>query len=268
MIPIGQDILNIINGIAPYELAESWDNSGFTAGDLTWPVQKIMVGLDPSMPLLTAASAWEADMVVTHHPLFITPEKTIDFRKMPGSAIALAARERISIVSAHTNLDKAEGGLNDYFASLLDIRCDQPLLKDPGDPEGRGIGRIGTPLKPMGVPDLVSLIKKRLGMDRVRVVGNPDRPARRIAICTGSGGSLLEAFFASDATVYITGDIKYHEARETELRDYVLIDVGHFASEIVVTDLLSSRLKQACDSAGFHITIKEFKQETDPFTLV
>ncbi len=111
-----KDILDILNTIAPFDIAEDWDNSGLQAGNLNWEVKKIMIGLDVTMPLLTAAKEWDSDLVLTHHPLMIQPEKSIDFDTMPGKAIEIAARRKISIISAHTNLDKADDGLNDYFS--------------------------------------------------------------------------------------------------------------------------------------------------------
>ncbi len=77
----------------PWHLAESWDNCGMCAGNPEWPVRRVLVGLDADMPVLEAARDWNADLVFTHHPLFISPVKTIDFSVMPGSAIALSAQE-------------------------------------------------------------------------------------------------------------------------------------------------------------------------------
>jgi putative NIF3 family GTP cyclohydrolase 1 type 2 len=86
-------------------------------------------------------------------------------------------------------------------------------------------------------------------------------------VCSGSGGSLIPAFLASGADVYITGDIKYHEARLIESHGKALVDAGHFASEIIASDLLARRLDQAVTRAGFFLEIMTFAGETDPFFL-
>lgn len=123
-----KDILSILNAIAPFEIAEDWDNCGLQVGNVNWGVKKIMIGLDVSMPLMTAAKDWNADLVITHHPLMIMPEKKIDFAQLPGQIIEMAAKHQINIVSVHTNLDKAHDGLNDYFASKIGMVDAQPFF--------------------------------------------------------------------------------------------------------------------------------------------
>ncbi len=204
---------------------------------------------------------------------------------MPGSAIALSAQEKLAIVCAHTNLDKAENGLNDELARRLEIRPDRVLEIDPGAgemsgnpahpdqqtrPSGHltGMGRIGQVPAPVSLAQMVDQVKAQLGGGPVRMVGDPSRKIREAAVCSGSGGSLIPAFLASGADVFITGDIKYHEARLIETQGRALIDVGHFASEIIAKDLLCRRLEQSVSRAGFSLEIKAFTGETDPFVTV
>ncbi len=274
MNPTVRQILSLIDtDIAPWHLAEPWDNCGLSAGNPEWPVQKVLVGLDPGLPVLEAAQQWQADMVLTHHPLFITPEKNIDFSEMPGLAIALAATRKMAIVCAHTNLDKAENGLNDYLAHRLQITVTRALETQNHEQESpaappTGLGRIGTLSSPMSLTRMADQVKSRLGVNPVRVVGDPDLLVHDIAVCSGSGGSLIPAFLSSGATVYVTGDIKYHEARLIESHGRALIDAGHFASEIIAKDLLTRRLNQAVARAGFSLEIRAFTGETDPFVSI
>ncbi|MBU1343117.1 MAG: Nif3-like dinuclear metal center hexameric protein [Proteobacteria bacterium] len=267
-----KDILELLNTIAPFNIAEDWDNSGLQAGNLNWEVKKVMIGLDVSMPLMIAAKEWNSDLVLTHHPLMIRPEKSIDFDKMPGSAIEISAKQKISIISAHTNLDKANDGLNDYFAAKIGLKKVKIFFIDnsslmPTD-EMIGIGRIGVLESPMVLKQFVHQIKENLNLSYLRVTGDMQLPVSKIAVCTGSGGSFLDVFLKSDADVYITGDIKYHEARLVEEYSKGLIDVGHFGSEHMAIDLLSGKLSQAIQSAGLKIKIKSFNKEKDPFTIV
>lgn len=271
MNPTVRQMLDLIDSdIAPWDLAESWDNCGLIAGHPDRPVKKVMVGLDADMPVLEAARLWQADMVLTHHPLFITPVKEIDFSRMPGAAIALAAQAQIAVVCAHTNLDRAAHGLNDELAGRLQIQVDQVLETGPDEASGAGtgLGRVGSVPAPVSLAQMADQIKSHLGVAPVRVVGNPEQMIRRAAVCSGSGGGLIPAFLASGAQVYVTGDIKYHEARLIESHGRALIDVGHFASEIIATDLLVRRLTQAVTRAGFSLEIKAFAGETDPFFSV
>jgi dinuclear metal center YbgI/SA1388 family protein len=273
MNPTVKQILSLIDSdIAPWHLAESWDNCGLCVGNPEWPVQRVLVGLDADMPVLQAARQWQADMVLTHHPLFIAPVKTIDFSVMPGSGIALAASEQIAVVCAHTNLDKAENGLNDYLAHQLHIQGTRIMETDADAAEMTGhltgLGRVGPIPAPLSLAQMADQIKLRLGVHPVRVVGNVNQEICEAAVCSGSGGSLIPAFLASGADVFITGDIKYHEARLIESHGKALIDVGHFASEIIAVDLLSRRLGQAVTRAGFTLEIQAFTGETDPFVSV
>jgi len=265
------EILELIDTIAPFDIAEDWDNSGLQAGNLNWEVKKVMIGLDVTLPLMMSAKKWGADLVLTHHPLIIHPEKTFDFNKMPARAIEIAAKHRISIISAHTNLDKAKDGLNDYFASMIGVKntrafsVDKPLsiVKD----EIIGIGRIGYLNFPTSLEQLCCQVKEKLNLSYLKVTGNMELPITTIAICTGSGGSMIDEFLESSAEVYITGDIKYHEARRVEEGSKGLIDVGHFGSEWLAIDLLFDKLNLAVHENSIDIQIKRYKEEKDPFTI-
>ncbi len=267
-----KDILELLNIIAPFDIAEDWDNSGLQVGNLNWEVKKVMIALDVSMPLMTAAKKAHCDLVLTHHPLMIQPEKSIDFNKMPGSAIEIAARYGISILSAHTNLDKANDGLNDYFATKIGLRKTKVFFMEnssliPLD-EMIGMGRIGYLKSQEPLKQVVHQIKEKLALSHLRVTGDLDLPVSCVAVCTGSGGSLLDEFLRSKADVYITGDIKYHEARRVEEYSKGLIDVGHFGSEHMAVDLLFDKLGQAIHKAGLNIKIEKFTKEKDPFIIV
>mgnify|MGYP003962986727 FL=1 len=267
-----KDLLKLINVIAPFDLAEEWDNSGLQAGNLNWEVKKVMIALDVSMPLMIAAKKAHCDLVLTHHPLMFKAEKSFDFNKMPGSAIEIAARYDISIISAHTNLDKAYNGLNDYFAAKVGIEnkkvffINNPSLM-PIDVK-TGIGRIGYLQSQATLNQLVFNIKEKLDLSYMRVIGDMDSPVSCVAVCTGSGGSLIDEFLKSEADVYITGDIKYHEARRVEEYSKSLIDVGHFGSEHMAVDLLFDKLSKAILKAGLNIKLEKFKNEKDPFIIV
>ncbi len=267
-----KDILTILNRIAPFELTEKWDNSGLQAGNPEAEVDKIIIGLDVTMGLLNEARERDAGLVLTHHPLMISPEKVFDFNQMPGSAIREAAIHNISIVSVHTNLDKAENGLNDYFATRIGVEIKQAFLPHDslsGDlSSGLGIGRLGRLEKKIRFKTFAEETKDRLGLPNIRITGNPDNVVREIAVCTGSGGSLVRDFIGSGADVYVTGDVKYHEARQVEEASKNMIDVGHFGSEHMAVELLSNRLNHVFEKNGVDLEVIPFLKEKDPFTIV
>lgn len=305
MQPTVREILSIIDRIAPFSLAEEWDNCGLQAGDLSWKVNKVLVALDISMDVMYHAVASRADLVISHHPLMFSAPKNIDFGIMPGSAIALSAKEKIAIVSAHTNLDKVQGGLNDLFASILGLSNIKTLVaskysveNSENAPDGigkniveeddpitasdrnkgslsnsctacvNGIGRTGELESVSSLKELALHVKKIFNLETIRMIGNPDLPVKHVALCTGSGGSLLSDFFRSKADVYITGDIKYHEARDIEQAKLGLIDLGHFASEKIAVDLLCDKIKKVVIKKGINLKIEGFYAESDPFVTL
>nr|NJM01127.1 Nif3-like dinuclear metal center hexameric protein [Desulfobacula sp.] len=261
-----KDILSLLNEIVPFDLSEDWDNSGLQVGTMNTEVKKLAVGLDVSLPLLNFIRNKNFDLLITHHPLMLHPEKSIDFGRMPGKAIEIAAKEDMSIISLHTNIDKAKGGLNDYFSSAIGLKNTIPFVPD-FQQEQTGIGRIGYPETKLTLKEFCIQIKEKLNLPYLRATGNVDMDVETVAVCTGSGSSLIENFLNSNADVFITGDVKYHEARRVEEYSKGMIDVGHFGSEWMVVDLLFEKLTSAFHEKGFDIEVIKYKKEKDPFTI-
>ena len=111
------EIVEIMNQLAPPLLAEEWDNVGLQVGAAQWDVEHIIVALDPSPGVIADAASRKADMVITHHPLIFRPLSSIDFATPTGRSIETAARGKMAVYSAHTNLDSVRGGLNDILAA-------------------------------------------------------------------------------------------------------------------------------------------------------
>lgn len=268
-----REIIEVVNVIAPFQIAEEWDNCGLQAGDPDQEVNRIVIGLDVCLELLEYAVEQNCSLVLTHHPLLMNPLKTIDFQKMAGRVIKICAKNDISIVSAHTNLDKAQQGLNDYFASKIGLQSTGVFIPD-NDAVSRekgnstGIGRIGDLGRGIKLSEFVQEIKQRLALGHARITGDLDRIIKRAAVCTGSGGSLINDFLKSNADVYITGDIKYHDARLVEENEKALIDVGHFGSEKIAVELLCEKLSHALDKINARIEIIKYTKERDPFIII
>jgi putative NIF3 family GTP cyclohydrolase 1 type 2 len=131
-----------------------------------------------------------------------------------------------------------------------------------------GIGRIGILDKPSSLKALVSRVKKKLELNFVKVAGDPTMEISRVALCSGSGSSLVPAFLASEADVYISGDIHYHNARDAESEQRAIIDIGHFASEYLMVEALAQRLEHLIAEAGISAKIKACTIEKDPFRFL
>ncbi len=268
-----KDILNLINNsIAPFSLAEEWDNSGLQVGNPAWQVKKILVALDVSKALLDKAEKWNASLILTHHPLLIKPIKSIDFNSITGDIIYKAAQNKISIISSHTSFDKAENGLNDLFAEMINLKnisCLEIKSCKPLENKKKiGLGRKGELEKSISLLNFAKKIKKKFNLKYLKTAGDINLLIKTVAVCTGSGGSLMDDFFKSKADVFVTGDIKYHEARDIENKSLGLIDVGHFKSEHIGVNLIVEKLKSAVKKAGFNIKIKGFEKEKDPFYIL
>lgn len=271
------DMAELMDALAPTRLAESWDNCGLQVGALGWAVHKVWVALDPLLSVVEAAAGQGVNLLITHHPLIFRPLRNIDVDTAEGKIIAAALRHRMAIYAAHTNLDSANGGINDQLAYKIGLERLVPLvpakiaeIDEGASPEFKaaGIGRIGQLKRPIAASRLARQVKKEFGLAKIKVAGNDERIVDKVAVCSGSGGSLLEAFLASDAQVFVSGDLHYHDARAVENSGRCLIDIGHFASEHLMVQDLYTRLKQAANQAGWEVQITPCGMEKDPFNHI
>lgn len=132
----------------------------------------------------------------------------------------------------------------------------------------QGLGRIGDLEKDMKLFALAEKIKRILEIESVRIVGRPNYNVKRVAVSTGSGSGLIDSFLLSGADVFISGDLRYHNARAVEAAGLALIDVGHFASERIVIDVLAERLRNILNKSRLGVKIHKCKIEKDPFVIL
>jgi dinuclear metal center YbgI/SA1388 family protein len=271
-----EEFAGLLEKIAPAHLAEQWDNCGLQVGSPKWKIKKIWIALDPLISVMEAAVRHHVDLVITHHPLIFKPIQYIDLETPIGKVIATAIENRTAVYAAHTNLDIAAGGVNDSLAEKIGLQQLIPMVETQtgagGDaPDGDtvvGIGRIGVLDPPRPMRQWIDEMKSRLGLQKVRVAGNYDQIINRAAVCSGSGGSLLGPFLNSDAQVYISGDLRYHDARAVEDAGRAFIDIGHFASEHIILETLVNKLTLAVEKMGWHVQIESCMLEKDPFELI
>lgn len=368
------DIIGMVERLAPPRLAEEWDNCGLQIGDPDRPARRVWVALDPSPGVIDAARENGVDLLVTHHPLFFKPLKSIDFGSQAGSIIRKAATGNLAIYSAHTSYDSAEGGVSDILAERIGLknvtlfgkpddslcklvfyvpaeserkflnalfeteagkigeytRCSfrnpgtgtfmaaassKPFIGRPGEASEtgeirietvvrqsrvsetvahagkhhpyetmaydvypladsgnghfgmEGLGRIGDLEKPATLSDFVVKLKEKLNVSRISHAGNPDLVVAKAAVCSGSGSSLMKRFLASPAQVYISGDLRYHDARDAEEAGRGLVDIGHFASEFPAVEALGERLKRMVSEKETNVAVDVCRIEKDPFRI-
>jgi dinuclear metal center YbgI/SA1388 family protein len=263
-----KDVLTWIDDFAPLRYSAPWDNCGIQVGDPGGIVKRILVALDPCSWTLKEAQERDCQCLVTHHPLLMRPLHTLRFDKFPGNLIATAVREGIHLIAAHTNLDVARFGTNDQIARILMLRDATPLEIDKvwkGEECYMGLGLIGVLPQPTPLHDFIKDVRNAFGGIPLRAVGDPERTISRIALCSGSGGSLIETVIAAGVDLYLSGDIKHHEALLALEANLSVVDIGHFASEAIVIKPLADYLQQRALSEGLSLEVLTARKENDPF---
>ena len=245
------EVAQIVERFAPLETAAEWDNSGFCIGSPDTEIKGVLVGFDCTPELIREAVDRGANMVITHHPLIFRGVKKISPDTFLGSVITLAIKHDIVVYSAHTNADKAVGGVNSLMAERLGLRDCTVLAAD-------GFGLVGNLPEAMGAEDFIAFVKERFSLKAVRCSRPVEGPVSRVALCSGSGASLLQDALSSGAQAYICGDLSYHLFFAEE--GFMLLDIGHFESEIDIVDKLISVLEEKIRT----FAILRTKQDNNP----
>ncbi len=250
-----KDVMLWLERAFPSQSAEPWDLVGLQVGEPEALVQGILVSLDATCEALEEAKRLGASLLVTHHPVWLGSLKAVRWDEPVGRIIYTAIKSEVQILCVHTNLDKAPGGPNDLLAECLGLDEIQPLAE--------GLGRIGVLPQEMEVCELCRLLAEtRAGL---RVAGSPDLRVRRVAVCCGSGASLLEQARQCGAQVLVTGDVKYHDARKAEAMGIPIVDAGHYATEKALVPWLAGRLQQASVENKWGVRVWESQGLRDPF---
>jgi dinuclear metal center YbgI/SA1388 family protein len=226
------EIVSALGRLAPLTGAEDWDNVGLLVGDRTRPVERLMTCLTITPSTAREAIDGRADMVVVHHPLPFRPLTRVTTDTTPGRLLWQLIGAGIAVYSAHTAYDSATDGINEQWAAGLGLSHIEPLTAPAsGDDKALGAGRCGDLPSPLTLVKLAQRIKAFLSLDRVRLVGDDDRPVRRVAVACGSGGSFLSAAGAKSCDCLVTGEANFHACLEAESNSIALVLCGHFASE-------------------------------------
>lgn len=231
-----RDVFTYLDTVAPLAIQEEWDRSGLMLGSLDDETTGILVTLDLTRETLTAAIDAGANLIVTHHPVIFEPIASVDRTTAKGDLIARALIAGITVLSWHTNYDKAEGGVNDVLAEKLGLTGVQAL--------GEEIGRVGT------VPETTAeafaeIVRRALGIPHVTLYGDPETPVHRVALVGGSGMDYIASARESGADLFVTGDIRYHNAQDALDMGLVLIDATHDGTENPAMVALAEKLGKA-----------------------
>jgi dinuclear metal center YbgI/SA1388 family protein len=188
-------------------------------------------------------------MIVTHHPLIFSGLKKISPDDLVGAAVIKAVKAGISIYAAHTSADKVIAGVSGAMAARLGLG-NVTILDEDGD--GTGLGVVGDLPEAVTAAEAVKLVKERFSLKAMRASRPVEGKISRVAMCGGSGGSLIAAAQAAGAQLYISGDISYHNFFTKE--GFMIMDIGHYESEIEIVDILFSLLRKKFPTFAVRIT--------------
>ncbi|NPA24685.1 MAG: Nif3-like dinuclear metal center hexameric protein [Deltaproteobacteria bacterium] len=359
----------------PVRLSEKWDNCGLQIGSRRQTLKGVVCCLDVTPEVVAEAREVGADFIFSHHPLFFKPEKNIDLDVFPGNLVKTLVESEITVYSAHTNLDKIEGGVSAELARILGVKNSRPLKPEveklyklvtfvPEEAlttvedalfaagagrlgEGRyrecafrsagvgsffpengshpergeigrrnlvdeirfetvcepesldrvlaalfeshpyevpaydllalqlpgaakvGLGRIGELGEELTVAEFAARVSDRLKVSGLRLIGGDrNRRLKRIALCGGSGFSLYPDALAAGADLYLTGDVKYHEAREVLDRGgMALLDAGHFATEFPIVEVCAAWCREFAENNGISLPVSVTRNEHEPWEV-
>ena len=261
-----REVLAALDARYAPDLAEAWDAVGLVCGDPAEAVGRVLFAVDPTSAVVDEVIGTGADLLVTHHPLLLTPVHGVPADDPKGRLVHRLVRAGAALFVAHTNADRAPGcGVNAALADVLGLTGAVPLEPAGTDPQA-GLGRVGDLPEPMSLRAFAERVAAALPVTvgGVRAAGDPDRLVRRVAVCGGSGGSLLAAAAGAGADVLLTSDLKHHPVSDAaEVDGPALVDVAHFASEWPWLPVAADVLRADLDG---RVEVAVSRLRTDPWT--
>ena len=217
----------------PPELKEDYDNVGLLCGFPEREVTRVLVVLDITLDAVREAVSLGAELIVSHHPVIFTPLKRILADEPTGRRVIELLRGGLSAICLHTNLDRAEGGVNTALAAALGGEIEETL----------SMGCVCRLAAELPLEEFLSQTRDSLNAPDLRY-SSAGRPVSRIALCGGAGGDVLYEAVQLGCDTLLTGEIKHHQWIDGAELGLNLIEGGHFATENVVTPALADLLRR------------------------
>ncbi len=247
-------IIDFMEHIAPRELALDYDNVGLLVGRREKNVSRVLTALDCTKAVVAEAVERGCEAIICHHPIMFSGVKRITDETEEGEMLLLAIENNIAVFACHTNLDFADGGLNDYFLEKLGYSAVDTIA----DNEGRVFEAGGILLN-----ELCDRVKKAFDIPMVRIAGDKQREIVRGAICTGSGKSLVKEA-AEKADCYITGDMGHHDILDLCALGCAYLEISHYDSEKIAMELIAKALREKFDE----IEVFQSTENKNPLTIL
>ncbi len=237
-----KEVLSALERFAPLPLQEGWDNAGLQIGLTETEVSGALLCLDVNERVIDEAVARGCNLIVSHHPLLFHGLKQISGADSVQRTVVKAIENRVCVVSMHTNMDNAKGGVNFKIAEhigLVNVRFGADASAESGS------WVMGELPGPLAAADFVIEVKKRFGVECAQCNELLRRPVRRVAICGGAGDFVLGDAIAAGADAFVTGEMHYHVyfGHEQEIQICV---IGHYQSEQFTSEIFKSIIEESC----------------------
>lgn len=256
-------IIETLENIAPLDLAESWDNCGMQIDLQPQNIEKVLVCLEVSNDIIEEAKRKGVDFIITHHPLYFRGLKKVDSNTVVGNYTCELIKNGISVYSSHTNFDKAEKGNNYYLAKLLELK----EISSFEDIASDAIGVYGNFNNPISLKDLIVKLSEALNLstEEIRFIGDINTKIDKVGLCTGAGVEMCALAQNIGCQVFITGDVKHHDAVDAMEMGMNVIDAGHYGTEKIFINNMAAQLKTIF---GDKIEIIEAESNRNPFDFL
>ena len=258
-----RDIAAAIESFAPLSLQESYDNAGLIVGRMDDDVHKALLAVDVTEEVIAEAVAEGCDMIITHHPIIFHAMKRFNSASQTERCVEEAIRRGIVLYAAHTNLDSTPDGMSWRVAQMLGL--ENIAVMQPTNTEGAGFGVVGELAEAMPSAEFMRRVMERFDVKALRHSDVVKAEISKVAICTGSGGSLIDDARKSGADIYLTADLRYNDFMRHE-NAIILADMGHFESEYcaiqILFDILSKKIpifavrKSVCSRNPVNYTVR------------
>jgi dinuclear metal center YbgI/SA1388 family protein len=240
-----KEVLSALEQFAPLPLQESWDNAGLQVGLTETEVSGALLCLDVTEKIVDEAVSKGCNLIVSHHPLLFRGLKTLSDLTDVQRTVRKAVRQDICVISMHTNMDNAVGGVNYVIAQKLGLTDVRFLVPTSSATTESGSGVVGELTKPMAADDFIIQVKRIFGVECAMCNELLRRPIRRVALCGGAGDFLLDDAVKAGADAFITGEMHYHQYFGYEQQLQICV-IGHYQSEQFTTEIFEEIIRQAC----------------------
>ncbi|MEG1611914.1 MAG: Nif3-like dinuclear metal center hexameric protein [Alistipes sp.] len=232
-----KEITDVIERFAPLVWQESYDNAGLIVGRADDEVKAALLAVDVNDAVLDEAIRTGCNMIITHHPIVFHPLKRFNSANEVQRCVERAICEHIALYACHTNLDSAPHGMSWRLASMLGVEQLRVLQPTQLAASTVGFGVVGELPKAIDTELFMRRMMHCTGAQVVRHSAIAKPRVQRVAVCTGSGASLIELARAAGADFYVTADLKYNDFMTPD-GALTVADIGHFESEYCAIDIL------------------------------